>query len=99
VNEDYYPDDFPDEELPAEPGEEFIEWPRDPRLDPAKAEVMRLFDENPSSVFYGRQIEVIVEKRYFHWITHKALRELTKEGLILTELRITSGNNKLRLYW
>lgn len=77
----------------------FIHWPRDPRLDPARADLFNLFENNPTAVFYGRQIEVILEKTYFHWITHKALRELTNEGLVATDLRITAGSNKLRLYW
>ncbi len=60
---------------------------------------MSWFEARQSSVFYGRQIEVIFEKAYFHWITHKALRELTHEGLVATELRLTPGGNNLRLYW
>ncbi len=77
----------------------FIQWPRDPRLDPAKHDVLTVLEQNSSRVFYGRQIEVMLEKRYFHWISHKALRELTVEGVVLTELRVTKGGNKLRLYW
>jgi hypothetical protein len=60
---------------------------------------MNWFESNPSGVFYGRQIEVIFEKTYFHWITHKALKELTNEGLVTTEMRVTPGGNNLRLYW
>ncbi|MGO9009642.1 MAG: hypothetical protein ACLQPN_06025 [Bryobacteraceae bacterium] len=82
-----------------EPESTFIHWPRDPQLDPAKTALMSWFERKQSSVFYGRQIEVIFEKTYFHWITHKALRELTNEGLVATELRITPGGNNLRLYW
>ena len=77
----------------------FVHWPRDPQLDPAKTELTKLFRGNPNAVFYGRQIEVIFEKKYFHWITHKALRELTREDVIATELRTTKGGNRLRLYW
>lgn len=79
----------------------FIHWPRDPQLDPAKADLAEWFKNNPTGVFYGRQIEVIFEKRYFHWITHKALKELTNENksLIESEVRTTAGGNKLRIYW
>jgi hypothetical protein len=77
----------------------FIHWPRDPQLDPAKTDLRSWFEGKQNAVFYGRQIEVILEKRYFHWITHKALKELTKEGAIETELRITPSGSKLRLYW
>jgi hypothetical protein len=61
-----------------EPGSTFIRWPRDPKLDPAKSDLLNWFEGNRTGVFYGRQIEVIFEKKYFHWITHKALRELTR---------------------
>jgi hypothetical protein len=77
----------------------FIHWPRDPQLDPARSDLLKWFEGNRTGVFYGRQIEVIFEKKYFHWITHKALRELTKEEVIATEIRVTAGGNKLRLYW
>lgn len=97
-------DDFADEEEggPGDAGAsegEFVHWPRDPRLDPAKADVMVVIEGNASLVFYGRQIEVILEKKYFHWITHKALRELTRDGKITTEIRVTNSGNRLRLYW
>jgi hypothetical protein len=93
-------DDSPDPEWEEEGSAgTFIRWPRDPQLDPAKADLVEWFDEHPTAVFYGRQIEVIFEKKYFHWITHKALRELTRDGVVATELRITPGRNKLRLYW
>ncbi len=81
------------------PESTFKHWPRDPQLDPAKADLMNWFGINPNSVFYGRQIEVIFEKTYFHWITHKALKELTKEEMIATDLRVTPSGSKVRLYW
>jgi hypothetical protein len=96
-SEEYIDDEYEEPEEDEHGG--FIEWPRDPRLDPAKAEAYSLFEQNPSMVFYGRQVEVILEKGYFHWITHKALRELTGEGSIRSELRTTAGGNRLRLYW
>lgn len=77
----------------------FIKWAREPRLDPAKDDVLALLEQDSSRVFYGRQIEVMLEKKYFHWISHKALRELTVQGAVLTEIRVTKGGNKLRLYW
>ncbi|MBI4474175.1 MAG: hypothetical protein HY646_16005 [Acidobacteria bacterium] len=89
-----------EDEGEGEPEEQgFIHWPRDPQLDPAKAAILEWFGAHPDEIFYGRQIEVILEKRYFHWITHKALKELTKEGAILSELRTTEKRNVIRLYW
>ena|ERR1017187_52146 len=102
---EYREPEYPESEAPdPDPEHEasentFIHWPRDPQLDPAKTDVMSWFEGKQNAVFYGRQIEVIFEKKYFHWITHKALKELTNEGVIATELRITPSSNKLRLYW
>lgn len=101
------PDDpEPDEPEPPDPsweegGQEstFIHWPHDPQIDKAKGDLIAWFAENPTDVFYGRQLEVILEKKHFHWITHKALRELTNEGAVVTEMRTTPGSNNLRLYW
>lgn len=91
--------EFPDEEDESEEEQTFIHWPRDPKLDPAKGDLMDWFNAHPETIFYGRQIEVIHEKKYFHWITHKALRELTKEEAISTELRMTRDRYPIRLYW
>lgn len=83
----------------GEPKSEFVHWPRDPKLDEAAPDLLKWFEDNPNGVFYGRQLEVLFEKKYFHWITHKALRELTNSGAIATEIRTTVGGNQLRLYW
>ncbi len=93
------PDLEPDR--PEDPAEEpgFIHWPREPRLDDAKKALAEIFDERSTEVFYGRQLEVWMEDDFFHWITHKALREMSREDSVQTELRETATGNKLRLYW
>ena len=92
----YDADDSEDESEEEQP---FIQWPIDPKLDPDKEELLGWFEAHSASIFYGRQIEVIFEKKYFHWITHKALRELTQEGSVASELRVTENGNTIRLYW
>ena len=60
--------------------------------------INHLFDKNTNQVFYGQQIEILLENerqikiltgvrklRFYHWITEKALRELGQEGLVSTE--------------
>ena len=84
---------------PEEHEQTFIQWPRDPKLDPAKSDLMAWFNAHPDTIFYGRQVEVIHEKKYFHWITHKALRELRKELAISSEFRMTRSGYAIRLYW
>jgi hypothetical protein len=55
-------------------------------VDGAKQELSQLFAARPLDVFYERQLQVLLEDRYFHWITSKALRELVGEGRLRTEI-------------
>ena len=76
--------DYDDLDLVEEP-EERPARRRDSKIDEAKATLRSFFAERPDEVFYGRQIEVLLEKKFFHWISTKALRELLEEGEILSE--------------
>ncbi len=49
----------------------------------AAARLLRLFEEKPSTVFYGRQLEVLLEGEFFHWVTNRALRSL--QGQVVLE--------------
>jgi len=62
--------------------EEIVVVRRDPVVDHAKDDLKRFFAAEPESVFYQRQLQVIFEKKYFHWITSHALSELAQEGSI-----------------
>jgi len=85
----------PDEEGPDEEEER----PRDAQIDVAKVSLMRdLFAVKPDDVFYQRQVEVLFEKPFFHWITAKALHELAAEGQIMTEERQHPGF-RMNLFW
>lgn len=91
---DYDYEDYVPEE------EEVAERPRDPKTDEAKQKVRELFEQQPSRVFYQRQIEVLLEKGIFHWITFRALGELVEEGDLESELRPFGGSGaKIRFYW
>ncbi|MBI3319002.1 MAG: hypothetical protein HYZ89_00215 [Candidatus Omnitrophica bacterium] len=65
--------------------------PRDEEIDRAKPAVLKLY-ANGEEVYYGRQIEVFLEKRFFHWITNKAIRELIRGGKLKAEVRRLNGN-------
>ena len=65
---DYY-DDGP-EEIEEE------EWPRDHAIDRAKEELIKFLLEKKDHIFYLKQLQVIFEKKYFHWIIQKAVKEL-----------------------
>jgi len=69
----------------AEPEEAVVER-RDPVVDLAKEDLRDFFAEEPESVFYQRQLQVIFEKKYFHWITSHSLSELTQEGSLTAEV-------------
>lgn len=74
--------------------------PRDDKIDEAKSALRsELFASDPDAVFYQRQIETSYERRFFHWITAKALNELAAERVISTELATLSGNTRIRFYW
>jgi hypothetical protein len=75
--EDYDPLEYGEEE-------ERPERPRDLQIDKAKEVVMaRIFGDDKGGVYYQRQVEVILEREVFHWITRKALRELGEEGRLI----------------
>lgn len=82
------------------------EWPRDVKIDEAKESLKDFFNKNPENVFYIKQLEVMYEKQFFHWITAKAIRELIEEGgLKMEEVPLAKGtrvkfifNPKYRYY-
>ena len=76
----------------------FEEWPRDAKIDEAKEQLLAFFDTHPIGVFYEHQIEIIFERRYFHWITGKALHELIAEEKIASDLMTLSGTVPIRFY-
>lgn len=100
--------DFDDYEDIGE--EEWLEsWPRDVKIDEAREELLKFFDENADRVYYLKQLEVFFEKKpftFYHWITAKAVNELIEDGLLnKEEVPLGKGTNvkfifnkKLRYY-
>jgi hypothetical protein len=75
------------------------EW-EDPQVEKAKEALMKeLFNKFPGGVFYGRQIQVLFENRFFHWITSAALKELVDEGIINAHKENLLGRVSVMLYW
>jgi hypothetical protein len=81
----YEPDFDPDVPEPADEPE------RDTYVDRAKEELVAFFNLRPESVFYQRQLVVMFEDEYFHWITARALSELVEEGQISSERESLTG--------
>lgn len=75
-------------------GEELEEeYPRDKYVDDAKADLLEFFNEKKNETFYLKQIVIFFEKKYYHWITAKAVSELVEEGQ-LKENRVSFGKNR-----
>ena len=64
--------------------------------------LVQWFEEHDGEVFYGRQLAVRLEKRFYHWITTKAVNELAMAGRIKsTTLPFAGGGGEgeIRFYW
>jgi hypothetical protein len=85
---------------PESPGdlEETGAQPRDSYVDLAKSDLGKLFEQESESVFYQRQLQVMFEKKYFHWITVRALSELLQEGSLAAEVLPLPGTGSITFY-
>jgi hypothetical protein len=73
--------------------------PDDERELEARDHYRRFFDTNRDRVFFSRQLEVLNEREYFHWITNRAIRDLEAEGQIRSEWRKLSTGTSIKLLW
>src|SRR5262245_47772462 len=75
--------------------------PKIPDTEEAKARARLLahFIDNSQTVFYSRQLEVLFEGEFFHWITNRALRALVQEGHVKTETRQLDIGSEMKLVW
>lgn len=76
----------PDREPDYQEAEE--ERPRDPYVDVAKASLREFFEHERHQVFYKRQLAVMFEDSFYHWVTDRALSELGAEGHIVSEMAV-----------
>lgn len=77
-------DDFDEHEF-REPEEEEIRYAVDKYFYAAQADLTALFAANPRSVYFIRQLQVLFEDNYFHWITYNAANGLLKIGRLKEE--------------
>jgi hypothetical protein len=87
---DFDPDIREDAE-PPQPG-------RDAVVDEAKKVLREFFGERATAVFYQRQLQVIFERRFFHWITAHALSELAAEQYIASDSLPLLGTGSIIVY-
>lgn len=82
------------EEAPRDP-----KHSSDPALLSAKAQLLSdYFAPGTRRVYYQRQLQVLLENDYFHWITAAAIKALVEEGAVGSEL-VTVGDSVARLLW
>jgi hypothetical protein len=65
----------------------------------ARARLLAHFEDHPESVFYSRQLEVLFENEYFHWVTNRAVGRLIGEGRVFSETRQLSIGSSVKLLW
>ena len=56
----------------------------DTYVQQAEADILALFDEYPDRVFYYRQLSVLFEHKYFHWVTNMAAHSLVDKRRLAT---------------
>lgn len=71
----------------------------DPVLRQARDVVEDHFNANPEKVFFSRQLELLFEDRFFHWVTNRAIHEVIASGLILMEERALATGTTIKLLW
>lgn len=59
----------------------------------------QFFSENANRVFYSKQVEVLHENDWFHWITNRALRDLVEDGVIHRDVRELKTGATIHLMW
>jgi hypothetical protein len=71
----------------------------DRQEEAAAVAVERYFEEHRDRVFFSRQIEVMLEREWFHWVTNRALRVLIARGTLRNEVRPLSTGGTVNLMW
>jgi hypothetical protein len=54
----------------------------DPEIEAAKTAILERLHSTPDQVYYATQLAVLFERKWFHWITHRAVRELVDEDAV-----------------
>ncbi len=57
------------------------------------------FEEHDKGVFYSRQVEVLHERQFYHWVTNRALATLIEEEVLRTEERTLATGGTIHLLW
>lgn len=77
----------------------FDERPADPREASARASLERFFEEHQEEVYFSRQLEILHEDSWYHWVTNRALRDLIASKVIRSEVRKLETGGAIHLMW
>ena len=72
---------------------------QDPAQEMARERLVSFFEDNREGVYYSRQLAVINEDEFFHWVTYRALMELVESGFLKSETRPLKTGNEIKLVW
>jgi hypothetical protein len=72
---------------------------RDARQRDAADALRAHFDQYREDVFFARQVQVLFEDQWFHWVTGRALNDLIGRGEISDEVRTMSTGQPIHLLW
>lgn len=81
-----------------EEGDEPRPQKRDAAVDAAKVALHHYLTERAEEIFYQRQLQIIFEAQFFHWITAYALSELTSDGYICSDALPLAGTGTITIY-
>ena len=76
-----------------------VEHPTDERQVEARQCVVELVEGNKKAVWFSRQIEVLLEGKFFHWITNRAVRELVDQHFLKGDVRNLKTGGEIHLVW
>lgn len=57
----------------------------DPAVESAGARIREIYLQRPKAVFFVRQLELMLERDFFHWVTDFAIRDLHESGFLKDE--------------
>ena len=79
--------------------EDYRDRPVDAKEIDAQAAIGNFFEQNREKVYFSRQVEVLHEDVFFHWVSNRAIRDLVEEGKILGETRKLSTGAEIHFLW
>lgn len=68
-------------------------------LEEAINDVIEFVESRKNNVFYYRQIEILLEDKYFHWITNKAIHTLVESNYLKSEVRNIKNSSPINLLY